>query len=88
MNITVSETIEKQILMSYPHLTKEEVRALFVEGKLIREPIDVYANERQLVKPIVNELHIPLTLARVLNVDTIIEFATGKDSIIYTIQVE
>jgi hypothetical protein len=86
--LTVSETTERHILMSYPQLTKDDVKALFVHGEPIERTISAYGDHRELLhlQHMQQQLRIPESMANAFDIDTVIDLVPGDDGIIYTIE--
>ncbi len=88
MEIEISETTEKHILEKYPHLTKSDVQVLFSEGQIVKEPEDIsFKPEHELrfdhLKRSSCTLHVPKTIANILEVDSTIDLIPDENGIIF-----
>ncbi|QXE02761.1 hypothetical protein [Terribacillus sp. DMT04] len=83
-NIIVSEVTEKHLMMRYPHLSKEDVKSLFVLGLPIETPMKVFGDNGYLLHT-QKQLGLQVYWADFFNVDTIIDLFAGEDGIYFTI---
>ena len=84
--VIVSELTEEHLLKQYPHLTREQMELLFIEGDIQQVSRYKLFSIQMLrgEKVIQRKLHVPKELADQLNVDRSIDVIPGEDGMVCT----